>query len=292
MSETVRDEKLETSTTVRSVSTTATAEMQQFTAKIVDMMKQEKLYASQGGPIILSQIENEYGNIDSAYGPAAKTYINWAATMALSLDTGVPCASKQILLIPLSTPAVGSIVTISPQILIRNQKCGQRIGVDGSSRPHGVDKNTDTSSKLSAASVFKLPVSLVYVTKLITEELIIQSIMVQDIMIQLHSINNINHQEIMRWLGSYSLSRIAAEGVQCFSCGEVGHRQTEYRKMRKKPVLFNEMDDSGEEDAEIGEEAQFEEEDGESNIRAAYLMKRRKSKKKMWKLVKNLSLTK
>ncbi|KAM2200691.1 hypothetical protein ACFX1R_000609 [Malus domestica] len=39
------------------------AEMQRFTAKIVDMMK-EKLYASQGGPIILSQIENEYGNID------------------------------------------------------------------------------------------------------------------------------------------------------------------------------------------------------------------------------------
>ncbi|KAJ9178139.1 hypothetical protein P3X46_010048 [Hevea brasiliensis] len=66
------------------------AEMQRFTAKIVDMMKQEKLYASQGGPIILSQIENEYGNIDSAFGPAAKTYINWAAKMAVSLDTGVP----------------------------------------------------------------------------------------------------------------------------------------------------------------------------------------------------------
>lgn len=36
------------------------------------------------------QIENEYGNIDSAYGSAAKSYINWAATMAISLDTGVP----------------------------------------------------------------------------------------------------------------------------------------------------------------------------------------------------------
>lgn len=30
--------------------------MRRFTAKIVDMMKQEKLYASQGGPIILSQV--------------------------------------------------------------------------------------------------------------------------------------------------------------------------------------------------------------------------------------------
>lgn len=94
--------------------------MQRFTTKIVDLMKQEKLYASQGGPIILSQvvrsniflrtvlqnlfmycccnklyvfgcqIENEYGNIDSAYGAAAKSYIKWSASMALSLDTGVP----------------------------------------------------------------------------------------------------------------------------------------------------------------------------------------------------------
>ncbi|RHN75922.1 putative glycosidase [Medicago truncatula] len=66
------------------------AEMKRFTAKIVDLMKQEKLYASQGGPIILSQIENEYGDIDSAYGSAGKSYINWAAKMATSLDTGVP----------------------------------------------------------------------------------------------------------------------------------------------------------------------------------------------------------
>ncbi|RDX82576.1 Beta-galactosidase 8 [Mucuna pruriens] len=66
------------------------AEMKRFTAKIVDMIKQEKLYASQGGPVILSQIENEYGNIDSAYGAAGKSYIKWAAAMATSLDTGVP----------------------------------------------------------------------------------------------------------------------------------------------------------------------------------------------------------
>ncbi|XP_074285017.1 beta-galactosidase 8 [Silene latifolia] len=65
-------------------------EMQRFTAYIVDLMKKNNLYASQGGPIILSQIENEYGNIDSAYGSAAKSYIKWAANMAVSLDTGVP----------------------------------------------------------------------------------------------------------------------------------------------------------------------------------------------------------
>lgn len=65
-------------------------EMQRFTAKIVDMMKQAKLFASQGGPIILAQIENEYGNIDSAYGAAGKSYIQWAASMAVGLNTGVP----------------------------------------------------------------------------------------------------------------------------------------------------------------------------------------------------------
>ncbi|GAB4859211.1 Beta-galactosidase 8 [Ancistrocladus abbreviatus] len=65
-------------------------EMQRFTALIVDMMKKNNLYASQGGPIILSQIENEYGNVDSGYGAAAKSYIKWSANMALSLETGVP----------------------------------------------------------------------------------------------------------------------------------------------------------------------------------------------------------
>lgn len=31
-------------------------EMQRFTTKIVNMMKQENLFASQGGPIIFSQV--------------------------------------------------------------------------------------------------------------------------------------------------------------------------------------------------------------------------------------------
>ncbi|KAF6174297.1 hypothetical protein GIB67_040790 [Kingdonia uniflora] len=65
-------------------------EMQNFTTKIVDMARQEKLFASQGGPIILAQIENEYGNFISAYGGAGKSYINWCASMAQSLDIGVP----------------------------------------------------------------------------------------------------------------------------------------------------------------------------------------------------------
>ncbi|OVA11463.1 D-galactoside/L-rhamnose binding SUEL lectin domain [Macleaya cordata] len=65
-------------------------EMQNFTTLIVDMVKQEKLFASQGGPIIIAQIENEYGNVISSYGDAGKSYINWCANMAESLDVGVP----------------------------------------------------------------------------------------------------------------------------------------------------------------------------------------------------------
>ncbi|XP_057986810.1 beta-galactosidase 5 isoform X4 [Hevea brasiliensis] len=64
--------------------------MQGFTQKIVEMMKNEKLFASQGGPIILSQIENEYGPESKALGSAGHAYINWAAKMAVGLNTGVP----------------------------------------------------------------------------------------------------------------------------------------------------------------------------------------------------------
>ncbi|KAG2698497.1 hypothetical protein I3843_07G153500 [Carya illinoinensis] len=64
--------------------------MEGFTQKIVQMMKNERLFASQGGPIILSQIENEYGPESKAFGGAGHAYINWAAKMAVGLNTGVP----------------------------------------------------------------------------------------------------------------------------------------------------------------------------------------------------------
>ncbi|XP_014501818.1 beta-galactosidase 5 isoform X1 [Vigna radiata var. radiata] len=66
------------------------AAMQGFTEKIVQMMKTEKLFQSQGGPIILSQIENEYGPESRAMGAAGRAYLNWAASMAVGLGTGVP----------------------------------------------------------------------------------------------------------------------------------------------------------------------------------------------------------
>lgn len=66
------------------------AQMQKFTTKIVNMMKEERLYQSQGGPIILSQIENEYGPMEYELGAPGKEYSNWAAKMAVGLGTGVP----------------------------------------------------------------------------------------------------------------------------------------------------------------------------------------------------------
>ncbi|KAF8089506.1 hypothetical protein N665_0503s0006 [Sinapis alba] len=64
--------------------------MQNFTSKIVNLMKSEGLYASQGGPIILSQIENEYGNVEASFHEKGASYVKWAAQMAVGLQTGVP----------------------------------------------------------------------------------------------------------------------------------------------------------------------------------------------------------
>ncbi|MBA0811904.1 hypothetical protein Gohar_025917 [Gossypium harknessii] len=65
-------------------------EMLRFLAKIVGLMKEEKLFASQGGPIILAQVENEYELVEWAYGVAGELYVNWAAEVAISLNTTVP----------------------------------------------------------------------------------------------------------------------------------------------------------------------------------------------------------
>ncbi|CAM8904021.1 unnamed protein product [Rhodiola kirilowii] len=61
-----------------------------FTKKIVDMMKAEHLFETQGGPIILSQIENEYGPMEYEIGAPGQAYTKWAANMAVGLNTGVP----------------------------------------------------------------------------------------------------------------------------------------------------------------------------------------------------------
>ncbi|KAK2969874.1 hypothetical protein RJ640_030183 [Escallonia rubra] len=64
-------------------------EMNIFLVKIVNLMKEENLFASQGGPIILAQVENEYGNVEGSYGVGRELYIRWAAETAISLNTTV-----------------------------------------------------------------------------------------------------------------------------------------------------------------------------------------------------------
>ncbi|KAK6273720.1 hypothetical protein POUND7_010803 [Theobroma cacao] len=65
-------------------------EMEIFTTNIVDMVIRAKLFAPQGGPIILAQIENEYGNIMEGYGEAGKNCIQRCAQMAVAQNVGVP----------------------------------------------------------------------------------------------------------------------------------------------------------------------------------------------------------
>nr|GEZ38686.1 beta-galactosidase 10 [Tanacetum cinerariifolium] len=55
--------------------------MHRFMTLIVNMMKKEKFFASQGGPIILAQ---------ATYGEGGKAYTQWAAKMALLQNIGVP----------------------------------------------------------------------------------------------------------------------------------------------------------------------------------------------------------
>uniref|UniRef100_J3NCT1 beta-galactosidase n=1 Tax=Oryza brachyantha TaxID=4533 RepID=J3NCT1_ORYBR len=76
------------------------AEMQTLVTKVVTLMKEEKLYSWQGGPIILQQVFNPfsdvisqlktYGNILGNFGQAGERYMLWTAQMAIGLDTGIP----------------------------------------------------------------------------------------------------------------------------------------------------------------------------------------------------------
>ncbi|KAK9690766.1 hypothetical protein RND81_09G152900 [Saponaria officinalis] len=64
---------------------------ERWVSKVISVMKDHKLFASQGGPIILSQIENEYDHVRGAFREgAAERYIKWAGNMAVAQGTGVP----------------------------------------------------------------------------------------------------------------------------------------------------------------------------------------------------------
>ncbi|KAK2435141.1 beta-galactosidase [Trifolium repens] len=64
--------------------------MKEYVSTVINKMREEKLFAPQGGPIILAQIENEYNHIQLAYEADGDNYVQWAAKMAVSLNVGVP----------------------------------------------------------------------------------------------------------------------------------------------------------------------------------------------------------
>ncbi|KAK4754793.1 hypothetical protein SAY87_008550 [Trapa incisa] len=64
--------------------------MEKYVKMIIQNMKDENLFAPQGGPIILAQIENEYNSIQLAYREAGTRYVQWAANLALKTKIGVP----------------------------------------------------------------------------------------------------------------------------------------------------------------------------------------------------------
>ncbi|RVW38626.1 Beta-galactosidase 13 [Vitis vinifera] len=64
--------------------------MEKYSRMIIEMMKEAKLFAPQGGPIILAQIENEYNSIQLAYKELGVQYVQWAGKMAVGLGAGVP----------------------------------------------------------------------------------------------------------------------------------------------------------------------------------------------------------
>nr|GMC65111.1 beta-galactosidase 13-like [Ipomoea batatas] len=72
--------------------------MKKFVVMVIDMMKKEKLFAPQGGPIIMAQIENEYSNVAASYRELGVKYIHWAAELAVGLYNEVPwimCKQKE-----------------------------------------------------------------------------------------------------------------------------------------------------------------------------------------------------
>ncbi|KAJ3294438.1 hypothetical protein HDU79_011012 [Rhizoclosmatium sp. JEL0117] len=63
-------------------------QMSRFIKKTLKVV--HEYLAPQGGPIILLQIENEYGSFEKAHGERGSQYIQWAGEFTQSLDAGVP----------------------------------------------------------------------------------------------------------------------------------------------------------------------------------------------------------
>eukprot|EP01102_Stenamoeba_stenopodia_P022977 TRINITY_DN9775_c0_g1_i1.p1 TRINITY_DN9775_c0_g1~~TRINITY_DN9775_c0_g1_i1.p1 ORF type:complete len:874 (+),score=131.58 TRINITY_DN9775_c0_g1_i1:188-2809(+) len=63
-------------------------EMAAWLYTVVEIVR--PLFASNGGPIIMAQVENEYNIFEAMYGVNGTIYANWSISYATSLNTGVP----------------------------------------------------------------------------------------------------------------------------------------------------------------------------------------------------------
>ncbi|KAF6167491.1 hypothetical protein GIB67_031692, partial [Kingdonia uniflora] len=102
--------------------------MKGFTTKIVNMMKAEGLFETQGGPIMMSQIENEYGPLENLYGNSGReyTFITFRGTvhrrpeedLAFSVTRPLPAkANKQVPKLILTVPSILLVLFELPQRL-------------------------------------------------------------------------------------------------------------------------------------------------------------------------------
>ncbi|GCE27484.1 hypothetical protein KDA_29680 [Dictyobacter alpinus] len=63
-------------------------EKERWVRFLVDYIR--PLLASNGGPIILAQLENEYENIASRYGTEGQHYLRWVSELGQALNLGIP----------------------------------------------------------------------------------------------------------------------------------------------------------------------------------------------------------
>lgn len=64
--------------------------MKSFIQATIDVVDAAKLFAKDDGPIIMAQIENEYGNMENSYGDDGARYVQWSASIADSFNLQIP----------------------------------------------------------------------------------------------------------------------------------------------------------------------------------------------------------
>ena len=67
------------------------AQVERWLHRLVEeTLRPAQLFAPQGGPIILVQLENEYAMVAERYGAAGQQYLDWVASLQKGLGCGVP----------------------------------------------------------------------------------------------------------------------------------------------------------------------------------------------------------